>query len=415
MAAHNLPGMRILHTSDWHLGRSFHRVGLLHAQAAFLDHLVDVVRAEKVDAVVVAGDVFDRALPSVDVVQLLDYGLDRLLDTGAKVLVTSGNHDSAVRLGFGGRRSARAGLHLRTRAPDSSVPVLLSDDHGEVALYGIPYLEPSLVADVLDCSRSHQGVLSAAMGAVRADLARRPGVRSLVAAHAFVTGGVASESERDISVGGVGAVPVSVFEGVDYVALGHLHGPQALAESVRYSGSPLPYSFSERTHRKRSWLVDLDIESRGDSRGLPRARVEEVETPVHRRLASLRGRLEDLLADDALREHEDAFCQVVLTDAVRPRDPMERLRRRFPHTLSLSFEPQGAADERSYAARVEGLGDLDLCCSFVAHVRGEAPDDEERVLLRDALEAGRVDAAETPKPLSPPAAGQRPVAEEGAA
>jgi len=240
-------------------------------------------------------------------------------------------------------------------------------------------------------------------------------VRSLVAAHAFVTGGVVSESERNISVGGVGAVPVSVFEGVDYVALGHLHGPQALAETVRYSGSPLPYSFSERTHRKRSWLVDLDIESLGDSRGLPRTRVQEVETPVHRRLASLRGRLEDLLTDAALSEHEDAFCQVVLTDTVRPRDPMERLRRRFPHTLTLSFAPEGTLDERSYAARVEGLDDLDLCCSFVAHVRGEAPDDEERGLLRDALEAGRVDAAETPRPMTTPAGKQRPLAEEGAA
>jgi exonuclease SbcD len=393
--------MRILHTSDWHLGRSFHRVGMLDAQAAYLDHLVDVVRAERVDVVVVAGDVFDRALPAVDVVQLLDDGLDRLLDTGAKVLLTSGNHDSAVRLGFGGRRSARAGLHVRTRASDSSVPVLLSDHHGEVALYGIPYLEPALVADEMACDRTHQGVLSAAMTAVRADLARRPGVRSLVAAHAFVTGGVASESERDISVGGVGAVPVSVFDGVDYVALGHLHGPQALADTVRYSGSPLPYSFSERTHRKRSWLVELDIGSRGDSRGLPRTRVVEVETPVHRRLASLRGRLEDLLTDDALSDHEDAFCQVVLTDAVRPRDPMERLRRRFPHTLTLSFEPEGVVDERSYAARVEGLGDLDLCCSFVAHVRGAEPDDDERELLRDALEAGRIQGLEAPKPMSP--------------
>ncbi|HZI96827.1 MAG TPA: exonuclease SbcCD subunit D [Actinomycetales bacterium] len=380
--------MRILHTSDWHLGRSFHGVGLLDAQATFLEHLADVVRSEAVDAVVVAGDVYDRALPAVDAVTVLDDGLDALVGAGASVLVTSGNHDSATRLGFGSRRSARGGVHLRTRVTDAATPVLLEDRHGDVALYGVPYAEPALVADTLGVERGHAPVLRALMDGVRADLATRPpGTRSLVAAHAFVTGGAASDSERDISVGGVGAVPASVFDGVDYVALGHLHGRQRLTESVRYSGSPLPYSFSEHAHRKGSWLLELG------AGGVER--VDPVDAPVLRPLALLRGRLEDLLADASQARHEGSFCQVTLTDTQRPREAMERLRRRFPHVLALAFEPEGRPEQSAgYAERMEGLDDVDVCCAFVDHVRGAPATDVERRLLRDALEGGRLRAAE---------------------
>jgi DNA repair protein SbcD/Mre11 len=385
--------VRLLHTSDWHLGRSFHRVGMLGAQAAVLDSLVEVVRAERVDAVVVAGDVYDRALPGVDAVQVLDDALARLLATGASVLVTSGNHDSASRLGFGGRAMAGAGLHLRTRLGDLDTPVLLEDAHGPVALYGVPYLEPALAAEPLGTARTHAGVLGAALDRVRADLATRPaGTRSVVAAHAFVTAGAPgdpggeperSDSERSISVGGVESVPVGAFAGLDYTALGHLHGRQRLAEHVRYSGSPLAYSFSEAGHVKGSWLVELG------ARGVER--VDLVPAPVPRALARLRGDLADLLGDAAHAGAEDAWCQVVLTDPVRPREPMEALRARFPHVLSLSFEPRGAGPAAvGYAERVRGLDDEGLCCSFVEHVRGQAPGEAERALLARAVEAGRV-------------------------
>ena len=380
--------MRILHTSDWHLGRSFHRVGLLEHQARVLDDLVAVVRAESVDAVVVAGDVYDRALPAVDAVTVLDDALARLLDAGTQVLLTSGNHDSAHRLGFGARATARAGLHLRTRVGDLATPVVLPDAHGDVALYGLPYLEPALAAEPLGAARSHAGVLGAAMGRVRADLATRaPGTRAVVAAHAFVTGAQASESERDISVGGVEQVPVSTFDGAHYVALGHLHGRQRLAEHVRYSGSPLAYSFSEAQHVKGHWLVELG------AGGVER--VDAVPAPVPRPLARLRGSLEQLLAEPSHAGAEAAWCQVVLTDAVRPREPMEALRRRFPHVLSLGFEPEGADGRvaQGYAERVRGLDDLELCCSFVDHVRGAAPTAAERELLRAGLEAGRTHEA----------------------
>ncbi len=388
--------MRLLHTSDWHLGRSLHRCDLRSAQAAHLDHLVDVVRSERVDAVLVAGDVFDRAVPPVDAVALYDEALFRLRDAGARVVVTSGNHDSASRLGVGARLVDAAGVHVRTRPQDVGEPVLLADEHGEVAVYGLPYLEPEAVRTLLppdpggdaEVPRGHVGVLGRAMACVRADLSRRP-ARSVVLAHAWVTGGEPSESERDVRVGGVGDVSAALFDGIDYTALGHLHGPQVLRPGLRYSGSPLAFSFSEAGHRKGSWLVELD------ARGL--ARVEQVPAPVPRRLSGLTGALADLLVDPALAAQEDDWLSVVLTDPVRPEDPMARLRTRFPHVLVLDWQPEGAlADERTYGARVAGRDDLEVVAEFVRHVRcggstseAGAADDDERALLAQALEHGR--------------------------
>ncbi len=283
--------MRILHTSDWHLGRSFHREGMLTHQAAYVDHLLEVVDAEQVDLVVVAGDIYDRALPHVDAVRLADEALARLAASRASVVLTSGNHDSAQRLGFSSRLIDAAGVFIRTDAGTVGTPVLLEDAHGPVAVHGIPYLDPDSVREPWQLSgRSHEAALTEAMRRIRADLdGRGPGTRSVVLAHAFVAGAEPSDSERDISVGGVSIVPTSVFDGIDYAALGHLHGRHTLTESVRYSGSPLAYSFSEATHRKGSWLVELGRD------GL--ATTEFVEAPVPRPLARLRGTLAELLAD----------------------------------------------------------------------------------------------------------------------
>jgi DNA repair protein SbcD/Mre11 len=371
--------VRLIHTSDWHLGRAFHQVGLLGAQAAYLDSLVDVVRTEQVDAVLVSGDVYDRAMPSPETVELLSQTLVRLVDAGAQVVVSSGNHDSAIRLGFAADLLERAGLHLRTSAADLGRPVLV----GSTAVYPLPYLEPALAADALGADeRTHAGVLRAAMARVRADARGRKG-KSVVMAHAFVSGGLTSESERDISVGGVSAVPTEVFAGVDYTALGHLHGRQEVAPGVRYSGSPVAMSFSEWSHRKGSVLVDLS----GDT-----PRVEHVDAPVERPLAVLRGTLEQLLTDPAHRPAEAAWCQVTLTDPQRPLGAMEQVRRRFPHTLELRFDPQGATVPlRPYAARVATATDVEVCCDFLAHVRaGRGASDDERALLAEAVEASRL-------------------------
>ncbi|MGI5341447.1 exonuclease SbcCD subunit D [Streptomyces sp. CA-181903] len=382
--------MRLLHTSDWHLGRFFHRVGLLDAQRAFLAHLVDTVREHAVDVVLVAGDVYDRAVPPLSAVELFDEALHRLADTGVPVVMISGNHDSARRLGVGAGLLGRAGVHLRTDPAGCGTPVVLADAHGDVAFYGLPYLEPALVRTVLDArGAGHAAVLEAAMDRVRADLAGRPpGTRSVVLAHAFVAGGAASDSERDITVGGVAAVPPEIFHGVDYAALGHLHGCQTITDRVRYSGSPLAYSFSEATHRKTMWLIDLAAD--GTVTG------ERIDCPVPRPLARIRGRLDELLDDPALDRHEDAWVEATLTDPVRPKDPMARLAARFPHVLSLVLDPDRAPEDplASYARRLRGRTDRQIAEDFVAHVRGEGPDAAERALLTDALDTVRVAAAE---------------------
>lgn len=378
--------MRVLHTSDWHLGRSFHRVNLLSAQRTFLDHLVATVRAREVDAVLVAGDIYDRAVPPLAAVELYDEALHRLAALGVPTVMISGNHDSARRLGVGSGLMERAGIHLRTDPAGCGTPVLLDDAHGPVALYGLPYLEPAMVRDTLGARRAdHAEVLRAAMERVRADLAGRPaGTRSVVLAHAFVTGGTVSDSERDITVGGVASVPAAVFAGVDYVALGHLHGCQTLTERVRYSGSPLAYSFSEAGHRKSSWLVDLDRDGA--------VRAERVDCPVPRRLARLRGTLEQLLDDPAHARHEDSWVEATLTDTARPHEPMARLTKRFPHLVSLVFDPDEipADGSASYAQRLRGRSDQEIAEDFVAHVRaGRAADAQERAALRSAIDEVR--------------------------
>ncbi|WP_411110368.1 exonuclease SbcCD subunit D [Streptomyces sp. c-19] len=384
--------MRLLHTSDWHLGRSFHRVGLLDAQAAFLEHLVATVHEHRVDAVLVAGDVYDRAVPPLPAVELFDTALHRLADAGVPTVMISGNHDSARRLGVGAGLIERAGIHLRTDPVGIGTPVVLTDAHGEVALYGLPYLEPALVRDQLGAAKAgHEAVLTAAMDRVRADLARRPaGTRSVVLAHAFVAGGAPSDSERDITVGGVAAVPTGIFDGVDYVALGHLHGSQTLTPRVRYSGSPLAYSFSEADHRKTMWLIDLGPDGAVDT-------AERLDCPVPRPLARIRGRLDDLLDDAALTPHEQSWVEATLTDPVRPAEPMARLTARFPHTLNLVFDPErtGTDPGASYAQRLRNRTDQQIAEDFVAHVRGGATlDGPERTVLYGAFDDVRVDTAE---------------------
>lgn len=412
--------MRFLHTSDWHLGRSLHRADLRDAQAAYLDHLVATARAERVDAVLVAGDVYDRAVPSVDAVSLCEEALIRLRASGARVILISGNHDSARRLGFSSALIDEAGVHLRTRSSALADPIMLGDEHGPVAVYGIPYLEPAVglseaggsadphagpdadreghaasrevtgqkapdtqvVADQPVPIRSHGAVLGQAVARIRADAARRGVSRTVVLAHAWVAGGASSDSERDISVGGVGQVQVSLFDGFSYVALGHLHGQQTLADHVRYSGSPLPYSFSERDHKKGSWLAEIGIDGK--------IRAERVPAPAYRKLTMVSGHLDDLLSSSQYARHEADFLAVTLTDTARPEAAMDRLRRRFPHILTLEFRPEGVtADARSYRARVAGHDDLTIASEFVRHVRDTPATPPEQRLLAAAFDSVR--------------------------
>ena len=371
--------MRALHTSDWHLGRTFKNVGMLGVQARALDHLVEVVRSERVETVLVSGDVYDRAVPGPEAVSLLSETLERLVDAGATVVVSSGNHDSATRLGFASALLRPAGVHLATALADIGRGV----DVGGVTIYAIPYLEPTVCADQLEASdRTHAAVMRAALARVRS---RHRGGPYAVLAHAVVTGGLACESERELGAGGLSAIPARAFAGAAYVAMGHLHGPQQLTPTVNYSGSPWAMSFGEATHHK-SWSL-VDIAASG------RVQVERVPVPVDRPLARLRGRLADLLTDPRHAGAEGAWCSVVLTDAVRPLGAMDQLRARFPHAIELAFEPAGATGlPMTYARRVQDRTPLDVCCDFVSHVRGgAAADAAERELLSSALAAARSD------------------------
>lgn len=382
--------VRVLHTSDWHIGRTFHGADLLTEQEAALTHIAELVDRESVDVVVVAGDIYDRAVPSAEAVRVATAAMTRIRRAGAELVVTPGNHDSAARLGAFAEFAAAGGLHVRATVEGIAEPVVLHDEHGAVAFYGIPYLEPEPSRHALGVpeARGHTGVLGEAMRRVRDDLASRPGTRSVVLAHAFVTGGEASESERTIAVGGVEQVPGSVFDGVDYVALGHLHGPQTLAEHLRYSGSPLAYSFSESRQRKSVWFVDLD------AAGL--AEVRRHELPVPRPLATLSGELAGLLEDPEHEQWREHFLSITVTDRVRPIDAMRLLQDRFPYAVHMDWRPDGgvAGTELKYAEAVRGRSDIEIARSFLDDCRGAPPTEREERLVHLALEAANRAAVE---------------------
>ena len=382
--------MRLIHTSDWHLGRTLHGHSLLEHQAAFLGWLLGQAVECRAGAVLVAGDVYDRAVPPLEAVELLDQTLAAFAREGIPVVLISGNHDSSVRLGFGSALSEAAGIHLRTRVADIDRPVVLADAGGDVGIYGIPYLLPDAVMDELGAERSHASVLAAASARIRADAAARGLSRTVVLAHAFVTGAQPCESERDIRVGGIGDAPAAVLAGCSYLALGHLHGQQRVpvpgsATTARYCGSPLAFSFGERHHAKSVTLAEID--------GAGQVTTRLLAAPVPRPLREVRGRLADLLARAAgdLADLAGAWVKVVLTDRQRPVAPMERLREKWPHTIVLDFAPEGGLTgaDADLARLAKAADPVEICGSFVEYVAGAPPDAAQRAVLRKAVEAAR--------------------------
>ncbi|WP_457098972.1 exonuclease SbcCD subunit D [Microbacterium sp. P5_E9] len=375
--------MRILHTSDWHIGRSFHGHSTLDALRGVLETLAAQVREHSVDVVIIAGDVFDSAAPAAACYGVLSGALRGISDAGAAVIVTSGNHDSAARLGFQSGL-LRDGIHVITDPLTVGIPVSIEDEHGPVHFYGLPFLEPALVRHLWPDTelRSQHQALAYAMGLVRDDLVERGG-RSVAISHCFAAGVEQTPGlERDIQQGGVDLVPLSVFEGPDYVALGHIHGRQRLSERVRYAGAPLHYSFGEADKPRGSWIVDLDAV------GL--ASVEWLDLPVPRRLTTIRASLDDLLSDARFTDAEDAWVCAQYTDATPQLDPMRRLQARFPHCATVMHLPDGRreADGLTYAGRVRAArSDADLIDTFLAHVRdGEGASAREAELVRDLID-----------------------------
>jgi len=382
--------MRILHTSDWHLGRTLHGVPLIDAQRDFLRWLAQLVGDRRVDVVVVAGDVYDRALPGLDAVRVLEQGLDEL-SARAPVVLIPGNHDSGPRLGFGARWFTDR-IHIQADVAAAATPI----QAGGALIYAIPYLDPDLarpgVADLCGepadgIARSHEAVLGRVLALARADLEHRratgPRLPAVVMAHAFVTGAKPSESERDIRVGGVDAVPAQAFEGFDYAALGHLHGPQRVGggDAMRYAGSPLAFSFSEADHHKSVALVDFDADGRLGG-------VELVPTPVPRHLSDVSGTLDEVLSPRFAAQRDD-WVRITVRGDVRPEGLLATLRRTFPHVLEHHFAPlQTATQPRSGVGR-GAVDPLEVTATFVRQATGADPTAPERDVLRRAYEAAR--------------------------
>lgn len=375
--------MRILHTSDWHIGRTFHGNSTMDALAEVLEALTVQVQENAVDVVVVAGDVFDSATPAGAAYTLLGDALVALHETGARVLVTSGNHDSAARLGFQARL-LREGIHVLTDPRAIGTPVTLADADGPVHFYGIPYLEPAIVRQHWPEVelRTQAQTLAHAMDLVREGMRENPG-RSVAIAHCFAAGVDATVGlEREVRQGGLDVVPLSVFDGPDYVALGHIHGRQRISDRVRYSGAPLHYSFGEQDKPRGSWLIDLD------EVGL--ASVAWVDLPIPRRLITLTGSLEEILSDDNVAAHSVDWVCAIYTDSLAQTEPMRRLRERYPYCAMVQHQPAVTTEkvERSYADRLRGaVSDPERIEAFLEHVRsGHGPTEREGELIREVLD-----------------------------
>jgi len=377
--------LRFLHTADWHLGRLFHARSLLEDQAHVLDQFVALVRDVRPDAVLIAGDVYDRAVPPPEAVALLDDVLARIvLEAGVPVVMIAGNHDSAQRLDFGARLLAGRGLHVAGRNGSDAASVTLRDAHGEVRVYALPYAEPAAVRDALGVEVAlHEAAMRAQLDGIRA--AHPAGARSVVVGHAFVVGGAVSESERPLSVGGSGAVAAELFQGFDFVALGHLHRPQTIGGRIHYAGSLLKYSLSEADHLKTVSLVELDAHGG--------VRIEAMALQPRRDLRILKGELAELIAAGAGDPRRDDYVYAVLTDTGALLDPMARLREAYPHALAIERAILARTGQASEAGRQ--LRELDtgsLFANFFREVADADLDGDQRRALDHLL--ARMDASE---------------------
>lgn len=371
--------MRLLHTADWHLGRLFHNLSLLDDQRHVLDQLIDIIGREAVDAVLIAGDIYDRSVPPATAVALLDEVLTALCsERNLPVVMISGNHDSAQRLGFGARHLRQAGLHILSDLTDIERPVTLSAQGVEVDVFGIPYADPEYVrsqleVDVRDFDSAHRYLIE------RINAQRHPTRPTVLMSHCFVDGGSASDSERPLTLGGAESVAWEPMQSFDYVALGHLHGPQYRGgEHIRYSGSLLKYSFSEASQRKGVTLVDIDEQG-----------VRHIEhRPLTPRLdvRVLEGELDSLIAQGLGDPNADDYLLVRLTDRHAILDPMGKLREVYPNVLHLEkpgmLESRGRQQLDRERLRFSAL---DMFSDFFTQTSGEAMTDEQADAMNELI------------------------------
>ena len=377
--------MRFIHTADWHLGKLFGQRHMTEDQAYVLEELLALCKDVHPDALIIAGDVYDRAVPPPEAVNLFNEILTRIAKQGIRVLYIAGNHDSAVRLDFGAQLLRASGIYPAGIVRAAEPPVVLSDEYGDVYFSLIPYGDPPHVREAfaLDENLSFDGALAVQIAAARAQIPLS--VRSVAVAHAFVIGGQTSESEHALSVGGSDQVSAENFAAYSYTALGHLHAPQrAGAEHIRYSGSLLKYSFDEARQKKGVELIELDAVGAASHTFYPL-------TPRHDvRIVS--GMMDELMHKDFdLLPHDDYIC-VELLDMDAVLAAHEKLRKIYPNLFTITRPNINvnrlSSTERSYE---RGKSDLHLFSEFYADVTAsEMTEAERRELIRviDAMEQG---------------------------
>lgn len=372
--------MKILHTADLHLGRQFNGIPLDEDQAAILDQIAGALIGSNADVLVIAGDVFDRAVPPETAVRQFNAFLLRIAtETDAAVVIIAGNHDSAHRIEAMAIMPDKRRLLIRGAVALEEMPLLVPDAHGVVAFSGLPFSYEYAARECFSDENilNPEDVLKAQVAAARRHIPE--GARWVVVAHAFVTGATGSESERPLArVGGIETVSPEVFTGIDYVALGHLHRPQAVGmQHIRYSGSPLAFGFDEAGATKTMSLVEIDASGA--------VAIEEIPFQPRRKFRILRGKHAELLQ----AEPSTDFIKVILSDDAPVIDGMRRLRAVFPHTCELIYErDQRAPELKSLEGRTNTAAKpLDAVGDFLALVTGESMTDDEKKVITTTLHA----------------------------
>ncbi len=366
--------MKFIHTSDWHLGRQLHNQLLLDEQRDALYQLIAMIEEHDVDALIVAGDIYDRAIPPAAAVSLLDEVLHKIvIELKVPVVMIAGNHDSHERLGFGARQMLDSGLYITGTLQQSFQAIKLEGKQSSAWFYPIPYVEPATIRQLYDCDvTTHEEAMSVLVEPIKAHDSQ--GLPKVVISHCFLDGGSESESERPLSMGGADKISPKLFEDFDYVALGHLHGPQYKGgEHIRYSGSLLKYSFSEQHQNKSVTLVELD-DGKASYQLLPIKMTRDVRI--------IEGELAELLAQGLDCPRRADYLMVRLLDKNAILDAMGKLRSVYPNVLHLERTGLMAqSDELNISADHIKKGELDMFSDFFSQVSGEALNDAQKQTL----------------------------------
>ena len=372
--------MKFIHLSDLHLGKRVNECSMLEDQRYILGEILRIVDREAPDAVLIAGDVYDKSVPSAEAVALLDDFLVRLAGRDLQVLLISGNHDSPERLAFGGRLMAERGVHIAPVYDGRVVPVTLTDEYGPVRVYLLPFVKPSHVRRCFPDREvdTYTDALAAAIGAMGVD----PALRNVLVTHQFVTGAARCDSE-EVSVGGTDNVDVSVFAPFDYVALGHLHGPQTVGrETVRYCGTPLKYSFSEAGQHKSATVVELGEKGTTAVRTVPLVPLRD--------LVELRGTYEEVTFRGFYEGTgwQRDYVHITLTDEEDIPNAVGKLRVIYPNLMKLDYDNRRtrAGISLEGAEEVERRSPLELLEEFYEKQNGRPMGEEQRAFARGWME-----------------------------